>query len=70
VLGKLFEMTGIRRSKKKPGLQPQHLTSVMAAAEISSARVEGAELSSMDIRFEPRAVEGAEYLFDVARKAG
>jgi RNA 3'-terminal phosphate cyclase (ATP) len=70
VLGMPFEITAIRKSRKKPGLQPQHLTAVMAAAEISSARVEGAELSSTAIRFAPRAVEGKDYFFDVARKTG
>jgi RNA 3'-terminal phosphate cyclase (ATP) len=36
----------IRKGRKKPGLQPQHLTSVKAAGKISHAKVEGASLGS------------------------
>ena len=42
VLGRSIELDNIRKARKKPGLQPQHLTAVKAAAAICNARVEGA----------------------------
>ena len=38
-----MKITNIRRARKNAGLQPQHLTAVMAAASIAGAEVQGAE---------------------------
>jgi RNA 3'-terminal phosphate cyclase (ATP) len=65
-----IEITNIRRSRKKPGLMPQHLTAVKAAATLSKAVVEGAELSSTILRFSPGHLTGGGYLFDVSEKKG
>jgi RNA 3'-phosphate cyclase len=70
VLGRPIEINNIRKARKKPGLQPQHLTAVKAAAAISRAHVEGAELSSTALRFSPGAVFGGDYFFDVSEKKG
>ncbi len=70
VLGKPMEITNIRTGRKKPGLQPQHLTAVLAAAAISGAEVQGAELSSTALRFQPNRTTGGTYRFDVAEKKG
>jgi RNA 3'-terminal phosphate cyclase (ATP) len=70
VLGRPIEITNIRKARKNPGLQPQHLTAVMAAASISGAVVEGAELSSQAIRFLPKRTSGGTYHFDVSEKKG
>jgi RNA 3'-terminal phosphate cyclase (ATP) len=71
VLGRPFEIVNIRKSRRKPGLQPQHLTAVKAAETISRAKVTGAELSSMRLSFYPRAIPGGgEYHFDVSEKKG
>ncbi len=70
VLGRPIEIIHIRRTRKRPGLQPQHLTAVKAAAAISHAQVEGAELSSTALRFSPGAIAGGDYLFDVSEKKG
>jgi RNA 3'-terminal phosphate cyclase (ATP) len=69
-LGRPIEIFNIRMARKKPGLQPQHLTAVNAAAAISRARVEGAELSSTSIAFLPRELIGGDYQFDVSEKKG
>ena len=58
----------IRAGRKNPGLQPQHLTSVKAAKEISRARIEGAALGSQHLTFEPQVQQGGEYTFDVSEK--
>ncbi len=70
VLKRPIEITNIRRSRKKPGLMPQHLTAVKAAATVSNAGVEGAELSSTKLRFSPGHLAGGEYFFDVSEKKG
>ncbi len=53
VTGKAFRITRIRGNRQKPGLMRQHLTGVMAAAEISGASVTGAELNSQELTFVP-----------------
>lgn len=64
-LGKAFHIYNIRATRPKPGLQPQHLTAVKAAASISSAEVKGAELGSQTLHFVPQEVEGGEYHFAI-----
>jgi RNA 3'-terminal phosphate cyclase (ATP) len=64
--GKSFHLRNIRaRRRPKPGLQPQHLTSVRAAAAIGSGQVQGASLYSSDLVFEPGAVQPGSYRFDI-----
>jgi RNA 3'-terminal phosphate cyclase (ATP) len=70
VLGKPIEITNIRKARKKPGLRPQHLTAVMAAASIARAEVRGAELSSTALQFRPDRTSGGTYHFDVSEKKG
>lgn len=70
VLGKPVEVINIRKTRKKPGLQPQHLTAVKAAAMICRAHVEGAELSSTSLLFSPGDVVSGDYSFDVSEKQG
>ncbi len=69
--GRPVEITNIRAGRPNPGLQPQHLTAVQAAAAICRAEVEGAELGSQALRFVPRnrPIPGR-YTFDVAEVAG
>ncbi len=69
-LARPVEITNIRKSRKKPGLQPQHLTSVMAAATIANADVRGAELSSTELQFRPGKTRGGAFHFDVAETRG
>lgn len=63
--GKPFRITGIRAQRTRPGLLRQHLTAVKAAAEISGARVDGAEIGSMTLTFEPRELRPGEYSFAI-----
>jgi RNA 3'-terminal phosphate cyclase (ATP) len=53
VTRKPLRMTRIRAGRKKPGLQPQHLACVEAAAQLCFAKVEGAEVGSQSLLFEP-----------------
>ena len=65
VTGKPFHLRHIRARRSRPGLQPQHLMSVRAAATIGQAQTRGASLGSSDLVFEPGAVRAGTYRFDV-----
>jgi RNA 3'-terminal phosphate cyclase (ATP) len=63
--GKPFRIVGIRAGRAKPGLLRQHLTAVKAAAAISGARVEGDQVGSLTLTFEPQNVRPGEYSFAI-----
>jgi RNA 3'-terminal phosphate cyclase (ATP) len=63
--GKPFHLRNVRARRAKPGLQPQHLKSVQAAATIGQAQVRGASLGSCDLSFEPGEVQAGTYRFDI-----
>lgn len=70
ITGRTVRIVNIRAGRRKPGLRPQHLTSVRAAAKVCDAAVEGANLDSQSLRFEPRSSPRAgTYTFDVAQVA-
>ena len=63
--GRPFRMRNIRARRLRPGLQPQHLMSVQAAAEVGSATLKGAKLGSTTLDFEPGRVTGGDYHFRI-----
>lgn len=63
--GTPFRVTNLRAKRSKPGLLRQHLTGVLAAATLSDARVEGAELGSLRLSFAPRQLRGGTHEFAV-----
>ena len=63
--GKAFHLANVRARRSKPGLQPQHLMSVRAAAAIGQAQVQGASLHSTDLVFEPGPVTAGKYHFPI-----
>src|SRR5215831_17954922 len=63
--GRPFRLYNIRAGRSKPGLQPQHLMSVQAAAKIGQAKLRGASRGSSDLTFEPRTVTAGNYRFDI-----
>ncbi|MGC8571569.1 RNA 3'-terminal phosphate cyclase [Caldivirga sp.] len=65
VTGKPFKIINIRAKRSNPGLQPQHLASVMAAAKISDAKVDGAYKGSLSLTFEPGKVKCGSYSIDI-----
>lgn len=64
-----FRIVNLRLKRPKPGLQPQHLTAVLAAQQIASAQVEGAQLNSTSLSFAPATIIGGHFDFDVSRIA-
>lgn len=65
ITGEAFHIQNIRGLRKKPGLMRQHLTCVLAAAEVSGASVDGAELGSEELIFNPQKIKAGEYHFKI-----
>ena len=63
--GTPFVLEKIRAGRKKPGLMRQHLTCVKAAALISDAELEGADIGSTRLVFRPKAVRAGEHTVDI-----
>jgi RNA 3'-terminal phosphate cyclase (ATP) len=63
--GKAFHLRNVRARRNKPGLQPQHLKSVEAAAAVGQARTRGTSRGSTDLTFEPGEVRPGSYTFDI-----
>ncbi|MFN8656946.1 MAG: RNA 3'-terminal phosphate cyclase [Candidatus Obscuribacterales bacterium] len=65
VTGTPFHVHKIRAGREKPGLRNQHLTAVMAAAQISDAEVDGAFVGSTELHFRPGKLRGGKYNFAI-----
>jgi RNA 3'-terminal phosphate cyclase (ATP) len=63
--GRGFRIDDIRRARPRPGLMRQHLTAVHAAATICEARVDGADVGSTSLVFEPGPVRAGDYTFAI-----
>jgi RNA 3'-terminal phosphate cyclase (ATP) len=63
--GQALRITGIRARRSQPGLRPQHLKSVDAAAAVSKANVQGAAHGSTSLVFEPQEIRSGRYKFDI-----
>jgi RNA 3'-terminal phosphate cyclase (ATP) len=63
--GQPFRIVDIRAKRRKPGLQPQHLAAVRAAANLGEAEVEGATRGSQTLSFVPKLIRPGEYHFSV-----
>ncbi|MDQ3804202.1 MAG: RNA 3'-terminal phosphate cyclase [Acidobacteriota bacterium] len=65
VTGRAFRVYNVRARRAKPGLQPQHLTAVKAAAEVGRARVDGAGVGAKEFTFVPGEVSPGQYRFPI-----
>jgi RNA 3'-terminal phosphate cyclase (ATP) len=65
VTGKAFRVYNVRAGRAKPGLQPQHLTAVRAAAEVGRAQVDGAGVGAREFTFVPGEVSPGQYRFPI-----
>jgi RNA 3'-terminal phosphate cyclase (ATP) len=63
--GRSFHLRNVRAGRARPGLQPQHLMSVRAAATVGQAVTRGDSLGSTDLVFEPGPVKPGKYRFDI-----
>ena len=65
ITGRAFHLVNVRAKRDKPGLAPQHLAALRAAATLCDARCEGLELRSQDFSFAPGDLRGGEFRIDV-----
>lgn len=66
ILGQPIQITNIRAGRKQPGLRPQHVQSVKAAAALCNARLDGVQEHSRELRFEPQTPpQSGAYVFDI-----
>lgn len=65
ILGEPITVDKIRENRSQPGLKPQHLTTLKAAASLCGAEVEGARIGSRRITFVPNTIQGGIYRFDI-----
>jgi RNA 3'-terminal phosphate cyclase (ATP) len=63
--GEPFRIENIRAKRERPGLLRQHLTAVLAAAEVGTGTVEGAELNSQTLTFVPGTIKPGNHRFVV-----
>ena len=63
--GKPFRITRIRANREKPGLRPQHLTAVQAAAALGRAEVRGAAVGARELTFHPASYEPRDLTIDI-----
>ena len=65
VTGKPFRLFNLRANRERPGLRRQHLHALNTVAQLTSSKVEGAKLGSLEVRFYPgRQVKGGSYFID------
>ena len=55
----------IRKGRPKPGLKPQHLNSIQAAAKLCNGNLKGDRIESTEIEFYPKEIEGGKHRIDV-----
>jgi len=65
IAGRPVRIDRVRARRSKPGLRPQHLACVRAAAEVCGAEVRGASVGSGRVDFAPGPVRAGDYRFDV-----
>jgi RNA 3'-terminal phosphate cyclase (ATP) len=65
ITGHSLKLFNIRKGRKRPGLMPQHITCVNAAASISNAVVSGNEKGSSELTFVPDRIMPGDYTFDI-----
>jgi RNA 3'-terminal phosphate cyclase (ATP) len=66
LLSQPIRITNIRAGRKQPGLRPQHVQAVKAAAAICNARLEGAQEHSRELRFAPQTPpQAGSYAFEI-----
>jgi RNA 3'-terminal phosphate cyclase (ATP) len=65
VLSKEIHVFNIRAGRAEPGIRPQHMTGVKAAAELCSGHLEGLAVGSTEFVFRPGKLKAGSFRFDV-----
>jgi RNA 3'-terminal phosphate cyclase (ATP) len=64
-LGKPVRVRKVRAGRSRPGLRPQHVTALRAAAAICGGELRGADENSTEIELSPGEILPGEYTFDI-----
>lgn len=65
ITGKGVRIFNIRAGRKKPGLRPQHLEGIAAAAKMCRADTSGLTPGSTELQFSPHEIIGGNYSIDI-----
>lgn len=63
--GKPFDITGIRKDRRQPGIRNQHLACINVMKDMFSAKTEGAYLGSDSLRFIPGQLRKKNFTVDI-----
>lgn len=63
--GKPARIYNIRAKRNPPGLRFQHLAAIKTVAMLTDAEVEGLEVGSPEVHFNPKTIKGGSFTFDV-----
>jgi len=63
--GKPCKIINIRKGRKNPGLQAQHLKGIEAAAKICDAELKNAKIGSQEIEFAPNKIKSGSFSIDI-----
>ena len=64
ITGKDVRIFNIRKGREKPGLRPQHLEGIKAAAGICNAVTDGLMINSLEVVFQPGKITGGAFAID------
>ncbi|MFH1393484.1 MAG: RNA 3'-terminal phosphate cyclase [Candidatus Micrarchaeota archaeon] len=65
ITGNTVEMVNVRAKRGRPGLKMQHLTAARAVRKVCRGALEGDELESRRLAFNPGKIVGGKYDFDI-----
>ena len=65
ILGEPTRVVNVRAKRNRPGLKPQHLTTLQAVARLCDAKTKGLEVGSLEIEFHPGRLKGGSFDFDI-----
>jgi RNA 3'-phosphate cyclase len=60
-----IRIVNIRANRPKPGLNFQHMTSIMSVVDLSNAITKGLEKGSTEVDFHPHEIRGGKFHFDI-----
>ncbi|KYH38746.1 MAG: hypothetical protein AYL30_003240 [Candidatus Hecatellales archaeon B24] len=63
--GKPVKVFNVRARRNPPGLRLQHLAAIKTVAMLTDAEVKGLEVGSLEVNFNPKAIKGGSFSFDV-----
>ena len=63
--GKPVKIFNVRARRNPPGLRYQHLTAIKTVGALTEAEVEGLEVGSTEVKFNPKTIKSGSFSFNV-----